>query len=258
MDSLMLKWGLIFKALAITALLLIVRLAIDFAGMDILAVTNLITAFVGGAIFTIAIILTGTLADFKESERIPGELVTALSALHADTGLVGQRHAETAAVIRSHALGLLKAITENFRNNVWNQEGIRKEIGTINEKIYELADTSIAAPLLVKLRTELINIERLSNRIAVIKHTSFIPAAYTIAELAAAGVIGILFFAKIEPWYEGLVLFGVLSALLISLILLIKDMDDPFEVGKKSYADVDLSIVFDLEKEWESKAAGKK
>jgi hypothetical protein len=128
----------------------------------------------------------------------------------------------------------------------------------ISERIYELAETNIAAPLLVKLRTELINIERLSNRIAVIKHTSFIPAAYTIAELAAAGVIGILFFVKIDPWYEGLVLFAVLSALLISLILLIKDMDDPFEVGKKSYADVDLSIVFDLEKEWESKAAGKK
>jgi hypothetical protein len=254
----MLKWGLVFKALAITAVLLVVRLAFDLAGMDILTVTNLVTAFVGGAIFTIAIILTGTLADFKESERIPGELVTALSALYADSGLVGQKHAGASDEIKVHALALLKAITGNFRNNVWNQEGIRTEIGTINERIYELADTNVAAPLLVKLRTELINIERLSNRIAVIKHTSFIPAAYTIAELAAAGVIGILFFVKIDLWYEGLVLFAVISALLISLILLIKDMDDPFEVGRKSYADVDLSILFDLEKEWESKSVGKK
>ncbi|HOU81004.1 MAG TPA: hypothetical protein PLE57_07100 [Methanoregulaceae archaeon] len=52
MDSFMLKWGLIFKAPAITALLL----AIDCAGMDILTVTNPVTAFVGGVIFTIAII----------------------------------------------------------------------------------------------------------------------------------------------------------------------------------------------------------
>jgi len=29
---------------------------------------------------------------------------------------------------------------------------------------------------------------------------------------------------------------GVISLILISLILLIKDMDDPFEVGKKTYA----------------------
>jgi hypothetical protein len=89
----------------------------------------------------------------------------------------------------------------------------------------------------------------MSYRVRVIKTTSFIPAAYAIAELAAGGVILILFFVKLDPFYEGLVLFTVLSALLISLLLLIKDMDDPFEVGKKSYADVDLSILFDLEKE---------
>jgi hypothetical protein len=40
------------------------------------------------------------------------------------------------------------------------------------------------------------------KRITVIKHTSFIPAVYTIAELAAAGVIGILFFVKIDSWYK--------------------------------------------------------
>ena len=255
MDSFMLKWGLIFKAFAITALLLVVRLAIDFAGMDILSVTNLVTAFVGGAIFTIAIILTGTLADFKESERIPGDLVTALSAFYADTGLVGTAHAGTVVRIRAHARSLLAAINANFRANTWDMAGIRREIETINAAIYQLADANVAGPILVKLRTELITIERLSNRIAVIKHTSFIPAAYTIAELAAAGVIGILFFVKIELWYEGVVLFSVITALLISLILLIKDMDDPFEVGRKSYADVDLSILFDLQKDWESRVA---
>ena len=33
------------------------------------------------------------------------------------------------------------------------------------------------------------------------------------------------------------------------LQLLIRDMDDPFEVGKKSYADIDLTILFEIEKE---------
>ena len=40
---------------------------------------------------------------------------------------------------------------------------------------------------------------------------------------------------------------GVISLILISLILLIKDMDDPFEVGKKTYADIDLSLMYKLE-----------
>jgi len=74
MDQFMKKWGLIGKALVLTAVLLVIRLVIDISNLDILGLTNLITAFIGGAIFTIAIIFTGTLTDYKESERIPTRL----------------------------------------------------------------------------------------------------------------------------------------------------------------------------------------
>lgn len=250
----MVKWGLIIKSLAITAVLLVVRVGIDLIGLDILSVTNLITAFVGGAIFTIAIILTGTLVDFKESERIPGELATSVSALYTDSGLIRSPNTTRAGEIRTQVLELLKAINENFRNNRWDLDAIRSPMNRINENIFQLAENNAAPQYVVKLRIELLNIEKISNRIAVIKHTSFIPAAYSIAELAAGGVIFILFFVKLDPLYEGLILFTALSALLISLLLLIKDMDDPFEVGKKSYADVDLSILFDLEEELNTRA----
>jgi hypothetical protein len=243
------KWGLILKALSITAVLLIVRLAIDYLRLDILSVTNLITAFVGGAMFTIAIILTGTLTDYKESERIPSDLVTSVSALYDDSDLIRGANAEIAGELRNHVRELLGAINKNFFENIWQVGEIRAVILTINEDIYRLADRTVAPQFLVKLRTELTNIDRISNRIYAIKHVSFIPAAYAIAELAAAGVILILFFVKLDPYYEGLVIFAVLTSLLISLLLLIKDMDDPFEVGKKAYADVDLSLLFDLEKE---------
>ncbi len=249
MNSFMQKWGLILHALAITGILLIVRLIIGFFGLDIFSVTNLITAFVGGAIFTIAIILTGTLTDYKESEKIPGELATSISALHADCDLVRKPHTVLTEEIKGHVRELLAAINTNFKRNSWDASEIKGVIATVNDDIYRLADNGVAPQFLVKLRTELVNIERLSNRIQIIKHTSFIPAAYAIAELAAAGVILILFFVKLDPFYESLVLFTALSSLLISLLLLIRDMDDPFEVGKKSYADVDLTILFELEKE---------
>ena len=101
----------------------------------------------------------------------------------------------------------------------------------------------------VKLKNELGIIDRLSHRIMTIAETSFIPAAYAISELAAAGVIILLFFVKLDPLYEGLVLFTVLCMLLAALLLLIKDMDNPFEVGRGSHADIDLFLLWDLEKE---------
>lgn len=97
------------------------------------------------------------------------------------------------------------------------------------------------------MRSELTNIDRISNRIETISETTFIPAAYGIAELAVAAVLLVLLFVKTEPYYEGLALIGATSALLIGLILLIKDMDNPFEVGKDTYADVDMSLLWRLE-----------
>jgi sugar phosphate permease len=99
-----------------------------------------------------------------------------------------------------------------------------------------------------KIRIELGNIDRLTSRVKTIAETSFIPAAYAIAEIAVVGVILILFFVKIDPYYEGMIIFSIIIALLISILLLIKDMDNPFEYGQKTFADVDLSPILEIEK----------
>ena len=74
MDKFMKKWGLTFKVLVIVFFLLIIKILIGFFNLDVATASPLITALVGGVIFTIAIIFTGTLTDYKESEKIPGEL----------------------------------------------------------------------------------------------------------------------------------------------------------------------------------------
>jgi hypothetical protein len=158
--SFMRKWGLILKALSITVVLLIFRLAIDFLGFDILSVTNLITAFVGGAMFTVAIILTGTLTDYKESERIPSDLVTSVSTLYEDSGLFRGANADIAEELRIHVRELLFAINKNFFENVWHVGEIKAVILIINNDIYRLADRNVAPQFLVKLRTELTTIDR--------------------------------------------------------------------------------------------------
>jgi hypothetical protein len=56
-----------------------------------------------------------------------------------------------------------------------------------------------------------------------------------------------LLLLKVDPAIDGIALFATLSAVKISLILLIKEMDDPFEVGKRIFAEVDLAVLLDLE-----------
>jgi hypothetical protein len=259
MNSFTTKWGLILKAFGITISLLVVRLVFDYLNFDILSVTNLITAFIGGAIFTIAIIFTGTLTDYKESEKIPGEIATSLRTFYSDLDLIRVQDKTLVNRMQESTATLLRCINTNFRNNAWSLEEMDSAVDTINADIARLVDLNVPPNYVIKLKTEMTNIDRISHRIKTIAETSFIPAAYAIAELAAAGVIILLFFVKLDPYYEGLVLFTVLCMLLTALLLLIKDMDNPFEVGKNTYADIDLFLLWDLEKKLDEKTGyGKK
>ena len=249
----MTKWGLIFKAFGITLSLLMVRLVFDYLNFDILSVTNLITAFIGGAIFTIAIIFAGTLTDYKESEKIPSEIATSIRSFYSDLDLVRVQDKTLVPRMQENTATLMRVINTNFRNNVWNMEEMDSAVDTLNADIGRLVDLNVPPNFIIKLKTEMTNIDRISHRVKTIAETSFIPAAYAISELAAAGVIILLFFVKLDPFYEGLVLFTVLSMLLIALLLLIRDMDNPFEVGKKTYADIDLFLLWDLEKKLDEK-----
>jgi len=90
-------------------------------------------------------------------------------------------------------------------------------------------------------------LDRLVNRVDVIIRTEFIPAAYAIAEVATAGVILVLLFVKVDPAIDGIIIFAVISIMLIALIFLIRDMDNPFEFGENTHADVDIQLLVDLE-----------
>ncbi|MCX6698785.1 MAG: hypothetical protein NTV68_02475 [Methanomicrobiales archaeon] len=258
MGSFMTKWGLILKASGITISLLAVRLVIDYLSFDILSVTSLITAFIGGAIFTIAIIFAGTLTDYKESEKIPGDIVTSVRTLYSDFTLVRVKDMTVVDGMQGNVAALMRCINNNFRDNAWDMEAMDVAIDAITTDISTLVDGGVPPNFIIKLKSEVTAIDRLSHRVKTIAETSFIPAAYAIAELAAAGVILLLFFVKLDPFYEGIFLFTVLSMLLIALLLLIRDMDNPFEVGKKTYADIDMFLLWDLELKLNEKTNYKK
>lgn len=252
MHSLMKKYGMVLKVLAVVSILLLIRGVIDYFNFDVISTSPIISALVGGVTFTIAIIFTGVLADYKESEKMPGELASSIKSLYHDSKIIRVNDEKVITDMQSHIKELLHVIISNFKQNIWKLREINPVIDKINVDIANLAEKGIAPQFLVKFRTELTNIDKLSNRIEIIMETTFIPAAYAIAELSVATLLIVLLFVKIEPYYEGMALIGVTSSLLIGLIMLIKDMDNPFEYGKGTYANVDLRLLFKLEEYFEN------
>ena len=188
------KWGIIIRAIVMMVILLAIRTYIDINGLDTVPISPVVGAFITGAIFTIAIIFTGTFTDFKESEKVGGDLAAALKALYNDSLVLPLADEAPARAFRAHVRDLHRTISTGLRGNNFSLADVNREMTVLNNDIRTLAYLNVAPPLIAKLRNELGAIDRICNRVEVIIRTDFIPAAYALAEVATGGVILLMLF----------------------------------------------------------------
>lgn len=244
-----LRYKLFFQAGIIGITVLLLMLIAAHYKLNVITINTLTGTFFGGVFFTISIIFTGAMTDFKEAEKIPGEMAVLLKAMHADAMLISTQGAECAQEkdIICHIEGLLTNINDNIRNNHWHKSQLDEEINKINKDIVDLWAKGASPAPLMKLRDNLTNLDRLSHRLDYIAYTSGISGAYVICDFSLAAVLIIFVFAKNDWGYGGLLLFALIAFVLASIVQLIHDIDNPFEYGKNTVADVDTSVLFKLE-----------
>lgn len=244
------KYSLFIKAAMAAIVVLAIKYFTDRYGFSQIAINTLTSSFFAGVFFTISILFTAAMTDFKEAEKIPGELAVLLKALHNDARMASTSINGCTELkdISSHAEDLLRVITKSFRNNYWHKSLIDEQINKINDDIADLWRENVAPGILLRLRENLTNIDRLSHRIDYIAYTNDIPGAHIVADLALGAVFLIFIFAQNDWGIGGFVLFGAITFVLSALMLLIHDMDNPFEYGRNTLADVDVTVLFELEK----------
>ncbi len=245
------KYKLAITVFFIAIALVAVKVALIYYKFNELNIGSLTTAFITGTIFLIGFLLAGTLSDFKESEKLPSDLSVSLKSLHDDFKLASAGKKE----LYENPMRLIKELNLDVYSKLRKGENLDKEvlgkINKINDQITIYANSGIAANYIIKLRNELVAVEKIVKRIKTIKETSFIPAAYAIVEILVGITIIMLVASKIGNIYESSIVLFSIPLLMIYMVMLIKDMDDPFEPG--GIADVDLSPLASLEKYFSSK-----
>lgn len=78
------------------------------------------------------------------------------------------------------------------------------------------------------MKQEQSNLRRILIRIHTIRETSFVASGYLLADLITILLCIGLVLVKIEPFYESLFFVSVISYLMIFLLMLIRDLDNPF------------------------------
>ena len=218
-------------------------------GFERISANALFSALVASTVFLLGFLLNGVLADFKESEKIPGEFATALESLDLEVRAIPKYHAEANVDV---AVFSIAALAEDLL--YWLREGLSTEQLLIN---YRKAHSDVvgaavqfkgdASTLRGRLMQDLAVILQKVNRVRTIRDTTFVPLVYWMAEIASTLLFAGLVVTKSENLPESVFFLGVISFLLILLLRLIDDIDNPFgQSDVKSAEDVSIHLLEDI------------
>ena len=218
-------------------------------GFERISANALFSALVASTVFLLGFLLNGVLADFKESEKIPGEFATALESLNLEVRAIPKYHPEANIDVTVFAIA---ALADDLL--CWLRESLSTEQLLIN---YRKAHGDVvgaavqfkgdASTLRGRLMQDLAVILQKVNRVRTIRDTTFVPLVYWMAEIASTLLFAGLVVTKSENLPESVFFLGVISFLLILLLRLIDDIDNPFgQSDINSAEDVSIHLLEDI------------
>ncbi|MDD5396653.1 MAG: hypothetical protein PHW24_01185 [Candidatus Moranbacteria bacterium] len=235
------KWHLAIKIIPIMLGIVVLKLLFHKFSLEFISLNALFTSLIAATTFLIGFLITGVISDYKESEKIPGDMASGLEALYDEIYILDKNkgNSTTKNFIVFHK-EFLKSIIDWF----YRKEKTR----SILDKLHKMDDhfaelESIIQPnFLTRMKNEQANIRRMVVRVDNIRDLSFVQSAYAIVESLAFFVIFGLLVLKVEPFYEALFFTTLVSFLMVYMIFLIKDLDNPFNYSEHGESGTEVSI----------------
>ncbi|MDD5393957.1 MAG: hypothetical protein PHE17_13135 [Thiothrix sp.] len=236
------KWLITFKVMPIIILVTIAKFLAHQFELEVMDLNALFTSLVAGTIFLIGFLIAGVLSDYKESEKIPSELSASMKTLLDDTYTICKiKPLAAASQFMEYQQSFSSVLLDWFHKKEETQE-ILKKISNMNDFFVLFDQEGIQANYIIKLKNEQNNLRRMVLRIDTIRNTNFVGSAYAIVEtmgfMIACGLISI----KITPFYMSLFFTLLITFLVFYMILLIKDLDNPFDYSDGIQIGTEISL----------------
>jgi predicted membrane chloride channel (bestrophin family) len=235
---------LLVLALPVAFGMIVLKWLYDESSAKHLELSPLLTGVIAAEVFIVGFMLAGTAGDFKEAERLPGELAASLEAV-ADECLI--MDAELKLPDARQCVAQLVEIGHSVRMWLLENKDIDKVMADLRalNPLFTVFAPKIQAGFTTRLKSEQATMRRLVIRMDTMRRTSYVSAGYLIAEVTALVILALLLITQIGQLAPTLLVVGVISYLLVYVLALIRDLDNPFEYsgGKPGAADVDLDVL---------------
>ncbi len=214
-------------SLGVVALSIGLKWGAHLLGWEVLTLNTLLSGVVAADVFLMGFLISGVLGDYKEAERMPGELAASLEVLAEEGQAIAAKTSDPrAAAFLDRVLDLAAALHDWFYKRE-RTGAILDRLSELNRDFAALDDLKLAT-YVPRMKQEQQAIRRALIRAHTIRETSFIGAGYRIAEWTTGLLIVALVLVRIDPFYEALLSVGIIVFLLSYLILLIRDLENPF------------------------------
>lgn len=221
------RWRVAIKTIPLVCGIVAMKFLVHSFGYEFLALNALFTAIISANIFLIGFLLSGTLVDYKESEKLPGDLASSLETM-ADEGLIiyqNKKSEEAKEFVRklsSFADSLLAWFHKKESTSV-----LMAGLLSFNQDFLAF-ESQTQANFIVRLKQEQHVMRKMIRRIQTIRDTSFLGTGYAIAEIITTVLVIGLIFIEMNPFYESIFFVSFVSFILIYMVYFIKDLDNPF------------------------------
>jgi hypothetical protein len=205
-----------------------------------------LTFVLTGGVFLVGFMLAGTMADYKEAEKLPGEVVCSLATIEDtfDQGAASKPSLDARAVktlVRQAADAI-----DSWLHRKSSFDDVSSALDVLAKGAHQLEQAGVAPPVCIRIINEIHGLRRSLVRMEVISRTGFLATGYALLETLTAIIIGLLLIAKFRnPLAESL-LVTLITLIYVYMLRLIRDIDDPFEYsadGVAGAAEVDLAVL---------------
>jgi hypothetical protein len=235
------RWSLLLKTLPFILIINILKYIIHILGYEFLQFSPFFTAIISANIFLISFLISGVLADYKESEKIPADIASSIISL-ADEGMIILKgeYAHQGKDYIKHIQKLNQTYIDWFHQQT-NTLYVISQLKNLNI-YFELFQSHIPAPFLSRLKQEQNILRKYINRVDTIRETSFLGTGYAIVETISFILIITMLFIRFDIIYEGVFFNAFVSLILIYMIFFIKDLDNPFGYAQDDILTEEVSL----------------
>jgi hypothetical protein len=250
--------SIFIKALSIAVVVLAIKKGvIDFLYYHGIHCTELIelsdiTIVFTGAFFVFGLLLAATMTDFKESEKIPGEVAANIEAIKdwvylafkapRTKGLALSDEPLDKSMLRNELLRLTDGIIVWLYSNKKDSKEIFPLLRSGNEIAYYFAERGVDKEAIKGIQENTNVMRKQLTRAYSISRNNFIKPAYTLLKSILVIVFLLLISTKFKTVTADWFVTTAISFLLSYLYLLIVGLDDPFNISNGD-TEVDLKPI---------------